>query len=153
MSDENKQKESVDGGVEFNIKFSAIPETNEDVFKKIFTGYEEGLMRSEPGGFVMPPCYCENAENIFRLKPQQGDVWLLTFPKTGTVKFDPICQLFVYLKCCLRYYMDCWTTLATIERSRFCQSGRNQTRHAHIVPRVSLLALYFYILYLNWISI
>ena len=85
MSNENKQESGDGEPVEFGIKFSVIPETNEDAFKKIFTGYEEGLMRSEPGGFVMPPNYCENAESIFRLKPQQGDVWLLSYPKTGNL--------------------------------------------------------------------
>lgn len=78
---ENKEQDEVEPG--FNVKFHAIAETTEEKFLKIFTGTEEGLMRSEPGGFVMPPFYCDNAESIFRLKPQKGDVWLLSFPKTG----------------------------------------------------------------------
>ena len=69
--------------VEFKVKFNPIPKTNLKSFKQLFPAYEEGLMRSEPGGFVMPPNYCENAEKIFRMQPRKDDVWLVTFPKSG----------------------------------------------------------------------
>lgn len=68
---------------QFNVKFVTIPESTEEKFKKLFAPYEEGLMRSEPGGFVQVPYYFENAEKIFRIKPRKDDVWLLTFPKSG----------------------------------------------------------------------
>ena len=66
-----------------NVKFVTIPESTKKYFKQLFVAYEEGLMRSEPGGFVQVPHYCENAEKIFRIKPRKDDVWLLTFPKAG----------------------------------------------------------------------
>lgn len=68
---------------QFNVKFTTISESTREYFKKLFVPYEEGLMRSEPGGFVQVPYYCENAEKIFRIKPRKDDVWLLTFPKAG----------------------------------------------------------------------
>ena len=68
---------------EFKVKFHPIPKTNLKSFKQLFPAYEEGLMRSEPGGFVMLPHYCENAEKIFRIQPRKDDVWLITFPKCG----------------------------------------------------------------------
>ena len=68
---------------EFDIKFVTIPESIEDSFKQLFVPYEEGLMRSEPGGFVQVPHFCENAKKIFRIQPRKDDVWLITFPKTG----------------------------------------------------------------------
>jgi hypothetical protein len=67
----------------FKVKFDVIPKTKLQSFKKIFTGYEEGLMRSEPGGFVMVPHYCDNAEKIYQIQPRSDDIWLLTFPKCG----------------------------------------------------------------------
>ena len=48
-------------------------------------------LKSKPGGFVIPPYYCENAERIYRIKPCEDYVWLLTFPKSGTVRFYTHC--------------------------------------------------------------
>ena len=68
---------------QLKVKFNAIPKTKLKSFTKSFPSYDEGLVKSEPGGFVIPPYYCENAERIFRIKPRQDDIWLLTFPKSG----------------------------------------------------------------------
>ena len=69
---------------ELDVKFLPIPSTQLEPFKRVFTGYQDGLVRSEPGGLVMLPNYGVNAEKIYRIKPRnQDDVWLLTFPKTG----------------------------------------------------------------------
>lgn len=71
---------------EWNVEFKPIPKTQEESFKKLFTGYDEGLVRSEPGGFVMAPPYGRNAEKIYNIQPRKDDVWLLTFPKCGNCK-------------------------------------------------------------------
>nr|CAH0102985.1 unnamed protein product [Daphnia galeata] len=70
--------------LQLNVKFNVIPKTRLKKFGQLFTGYPMGLVKSEPGGFVMPPPYGENAEKIYRMKPRSDDVWLLTFPKCGT---------------------------------------------------------------------
>ena len=72
---------------QLKVKFNAIPKTKLKSFTKLFPSYQDGLVKSEPGGFVIPPYYCENAERIYRIKPREDDVWLLTFPKSGTVRF------------------------------------------------------------------
>lgn len=69
---------------DWKYEFHEIPKTQEESFKQLFTGYDEGLVRSEPGGFVMSPTYARNAEKIYRMKPRSDDVWLVTFPKCGT---------------------------------------------------------------------
>jgi hypothetical protein len=69
--------------LQLNVKFNVIPKTRLKKFGQLFTGYPTGLVKSEPGGFVMPPPYGENAEKIYRMKPRSDDVWLLTFPKCG----------------------------------------------------------------------
>lgn len=66
-----------------NISFTAMPQTQTETFKKLFPGYHEGLVRSDPGGFVMSPLYAKNAEKIYHMKPRPDDVWLITFPKCG----------------------------------------------------------------------
>nr|CAH0104482.1 unnamed protein product [Daphnia galeata] len=68
----------------WKFEFHDIPTTQLEPFKQLFTGYDEGLVRMEPGGFVMPPSYARNAEKIYRMQPRNDDVWLLTFPKCGT---------------------------------------------------------------------
>ncbi|XP_046448178.1 sulfotransferase 1B1-like isoform X1 [Daphnia pulex] len=70
--------------LQLKVKFNVIPKTRLKKFGKLFDGYPTGLVKSEPGGFVMPPTYGENAEKIYRMKPRTDDVWLLTFPKCGT---------------------------------------------------------------------
>jgi hypothetical protein len=79
--------------LQLKVKFNVIPKTRLKKFGKLFDGYPTGLVKSEPGGFVMPPTYGENAEKIYRMKPRTDDVWLLTFPKCGKFKhklFDGI---------------------------------------------------------------
>lgn len=68
---------------EWNFEFKHIPKTQLESFKELFTGYEDGLVRSEPGGFVMTPAYGRNAKKIYDMQPRTDDVWLLTFPKCG----------------------------------------------------------------------
>lgn len=68
---------------EFNVRFKEIPKSQTESFKELFTGYCEGLVKSEPGDLVVTPLYGKNAEKIFRMKPRADDVWLLTFPKCG----------------------------------------------------------------------
>ena len=72
---------------EWNYHFEVIPETLTEPFTKIFTNYEEGLVRSQPGGFVFTPLFGRNAEKIYSLKPRKDDVWLLSFPKCGRLQY------------------------------------------------------------------
>lgn len=68
-----------------NVKFVPIEKSHSESFRKIFTGYKEGLVKSVPGGLVMTPNFAENADKIYGIKPKNDDVWLLTFPKTGNI--------------------------------------------------------------------
>lgn len=68
-------------------KFNVIPKTRLKKFTKHFTGYEGGLVRGERHKLVMTSIYGENAEKIYRLAPRSDDVWLVTFPKCGKLRF------------------------------------------------------------------
>lgn len=72
----------------YDVKFEVIPETLTDSFLKLFPSYPGGLHCSSKGGSVLRKLMAENAEQYFRVKPRPDDIWLLTFPKTGTVKFS-----------------------------------------------------------------
>lgn len=41
-------------------------------------------MRGEPGGFVLTPHYGENAEELYNFHVRPDDIWILSFPKSGT---------------------------------------------------------------------
>lgn len=87
--------------LQLNVKFNIIPKTRLKKFGKFFTGYPTGLVKSEPGGFVMPPPYGENAEKIYRMKPRSDDVWLLTFPKCGKSNTKSFDAIFDYYAICI----------------------------------------------------
>ncbi|KAK4026522.1 hypothetical protein OUZ56_015517 [Daphnia magna] len=53
-------------------------------FNQLFAGYKTGLVKSEPGKFVMTTLYAKHAEILYRMEPRADDIWLLTFPKCGT---------------------------------------------------------------------
>jgi hypothetical protein len=69
--------------LQLKVKFNAIPKTRLKKFNQHFNGYKNGLVRSEPGKFVMTPLYGSHAEKLYRMKPRSDDIWLLTFPKCG----------------------------------------------------------------------
>lgn len=76
---ENNQSELL----QLNVNFKVIPKTELADFKQRFFGYNDGLVSSEPGKFVMTPAYGRNAEKVYRFAPRSDDVWLVTFPKCG----------------------------------------------------------------------
>jgi len=89
MSSEGPEEESL----EFNVKFCPIEQTLTNPFIDHFTGYttrseddgsvKGGLVRSDPGGFVLSAEYALHAEKLYRFQPREGDIWITTFPKCG----------------------------------------------------------------------
>lgn len=66
-----------------NVVFKAIPESLEEPFLKEFPAYVEGVVRGEPGGFVLTPHYGERAEELYNFYVRPDDIWVLSFPKSG----------------------------------------------------------------------
>ncbi len=76
----------------FNVKFHSIEETRTSPFTDHFLGYTNpsfkgGLVRTDPGGMVLYPAIVDHAENLYRFRPRENDVWILTFPKCGNIIF------------------------------------------------------------------
>ncbi|XP_057376850.1 sulfotransferase 1C3-like [Daphnia carinata] len=66
------------------VKFSVIPETTQSPFKELFPAYTEGLVQGEPGKFVYHPLYGANADKFYNFPIRKDDVWIRTFPRSGT---------------------------------------------------------------------
>ncbi|KAI9564852.1 hypothetical protein GHT06_008593 [Daphnia sinensis] len=67
-----------------NVEFKSIPESLEEPFLKEFPEYVEGIVRGDPGGFVLTPHYGEHAEELYNFHVRPDDIWVLSFPKSGT---------------------------------------------------------------------
>ena len=83
-----------------NVEFKSMPESFVESFLKDFPSYDEGLVRGEPGGFVLTPHYGENAEELYNFHIRPDDIWVLSFPKSGesiTQLLDVHCTFFGYI--------------------------------------------------------
>ncbi len=65
------------------VKFFPILNTRSESFQKVFPGYKDGLVRSDPGGFVTIPQVIEHVDVIRNIELRKDDVWLLSSFKTG----------------------------------------------------------------------
>ena len=78
MASTNEEKNK-----EKHIQFELLPGSLERPFIDHFPRYMEGLVRTNPGGYVYHPEYSRHAEKYYSLKPRKDDVWIRTFPRSG----------------------------------------------------------------------
>jgi len=69
---------------DFKFKFSVLNGTLDSNFQNHFPSYNNGLSVCQPGGFISTPEYALNAKKLSTFKPRPSDVWIMTFPKSGT---------------------------------------------------------------------
>merc|ERR1712071_218459 len=66
------------------VQFSVLEKSLSAEFQVDFPSYPQGLVRGDPGQFVLTPKFAESA-SVFRNFPTRSDdVWVVTFPKCGT---------------------------------------------------------------------
>lgn len=83
----NDQEELVaDAGQQ--IRFAVIEKTLDDRFGRLFTGYDQGLVRGDRGRLVITPTFATHAHKIANMAPRADDVWLVTFPKCGIIAYN-----------------------------------------------------------------
>jgi hypothetical protein len=78
---------SVADGQELKVKFLPVAESLNQEFRKHFPAHQSGVVRGEPGGFVLSPEYGQNAQKVFQFQPRADDVWVISFPKSGMLIF------------------------------------------------------------------
>ena len=66
------------------LEFLSISETLKTPFTDNFN-FAEGLVRSEPGGFVLTPEFGRHVDEFTNFKIRKDDVWVVTFPKCGKI--------------------------------------------------------------------
>nr|CAH0104486.1 unnamed protein product [Daphnia galeata] len=84
MSSPIEEQEQPEVPLQLDVKFESIPETLESSYKEHFPVFDKGLVRGEPGGFIFHPHYASHAEKIYNMKVRSDDVWIRTFPRSGT---------------------------------------------------------------------
>jgi len=82
--DRNQQKTGKSGKKDFQFQFSPVSGTQDRNFLNLFPSYLDGLVACQPGGFVATTELARNAEKLYNFKPRSSDVWIMTFPKSGT---------------------------------------------------------------------
>merc|ERR1740128_321186 len=66
------------------VRFALIEKSLSAEFRADFPNYPEGLVRGDPGGFVLTQKYADNVDSILQFPMRSEDVWVVTFPKCGT---------------------------------------------------------------------
>lgn len=74
---------------------------------KLFQNDEEVFVEVNPGGVVLPKKFCEMSESILTLPVRKDDVWILSYPRTGSTWAQEI----VWLLCNNLDFVGCKSQL------------------------------------------
>ena len=79
----NKRPSVASATMSEEVRFSLLEKSVSAEFQADFTSYPQGLVRGDPGRFVLTQKYADSVD-IFRNFPvRSDDVWVVTFPKCG----------------------------------------------------------------------
>merc|ERR1740128_1626118 len=66
------------------VRFALIEKSLSAEFRADFPNYVKGLVRGDPGGFLLTQKYADSVDDYINFPMQDEDVWVVTFPKCGT---------------------------------------------------------------------
>ena len=75
-----------DKDAETPVRFSLLEKTLSADFLADFPNYVKGLVRGDPGGFLLTQKYADSVDDYINFPMQDEDVWVVTFPKCGNFK-------------------------------------------------------------------
>lgn len=67
------------------VAFGVLEKSLTSEFRQHFPSYVDGVVRGDPGGFVLTSKYARHADDIYRFQLRSDDVWVVTFPKCGNI--------------------------------------------------------------------
>lgn len=117
-----------------------MPDTKIPPFTEHFR-FPEGLIRCEPGGFVLTEEFGRHAHELVNFKPRKDDVWVVTFPKCGNITFYSWSNIFNWFFFFKRNNVDPGNGVDVVKRLQ-CRARQNDTAyHPSSFPRVCIIFL------------
>ncbi|XP_075973909.1 sulfotransferase 1B1-like [Anticarsia gemmatalis] len=70
--------------LELPYEITNVTAEEEKIIRKCLLGYTKPFVRCGKTGYVMPGAFRKHAEEIYNMQVRPDDIWVITFPRSGT---------------------------------------------------------------------